>query len=227
MQKPKDRAAFERSTVKKLNPWVKKSFGKTAQVGRTLSSGASANQYLRPQNSLLGDIFPTNIPGFNYDWECKFYNDSSIQRFFEGTTRLQSFLEEVTRDARRHTPVAIPVLDCHIKRYGDIIMLPYQKDFFRHMSACNKPCWISFEHYKVKRTGHIFKFLMILTDLKSIIKCMTCKQFIECYKNCHWDYMNKKYSRHLTHAYLQKHSRAEMSKAVNPVAKTFHKVKKS
>lgn len=208
-------AQKERKTAKILTKWARKDFGKTAQFGRTLSSGASANQFINPNADLLGDIYPVDVPGWNFSWECKNYNSTTLRRFYEGTTRLSAFLEENTRDARRHEHVAVPVLDCHINRFRDMIMLPYEKQFFNIMIQAGYPCFSTMESYTVKKTQHKFWFHVILTDLQSMVKALSCKEFIHIYKNCKWDARNKRYTKNLTHLFLQRHSRAEMSGKYN------------
>lgn len=135
-------SSFERSTCKKLTKLTGYRFNRTAYSGATHQDIISAN--------FVGDIYAeSGNPYHSFNYELKNHDVVGLNNIVLCNGELPLFLKQVITDTERLGFKTLPCLIIHIKRWKDIVAIPYSSDLYDEI---------------VENDGFVLKVPMHFTD---------------------------------------------------------------
>lgn len=120
-------SSFERSICKKLTNLTGYKFNRTAYSGATHQDIVSAN--------FVGDIYAENgNPYHMFNYELKNHDIVTLNNIVLCNGELPLFLKQVITDTQRLGFTTLPCLIIHIKRWKDLVVIPYNSDLYSEIS---------------------------------------------------------------------------------------------
>lgn len=185
---------YERAIAKKLSKGFKTNVQRTAYSGATRGIDTQYNQSeIQGKSGFVGDLFfPEGHPMSVFNYELKHHNNFKFVHFFNSNGELPSFMEQVTTDSNRLGGVghSVPCLICHVNREDDYVAIPFEPHIYEYLTTKGSTM-ITLVHYKQERTGNVYRYQMIVTNLADFENLVNIQDKVyQYYKDLDWNTLN-------------------------------------
>lgn len=153
-------STYERNICKKLTALTGSTFSRTAYSGATHQDIVSA--------SFVGDIYTEHDSVYsNFNYELKNHDNTNLNNIVSGNGELPLFLQQVIQDTKRLGDTTLPCLIIHIKRWKDLVLIPYESDTFRQIASTDKMIFHNVLSYKDDRLGTTYRYSFMVMELET------------------------------------------------------------
>lgn len=185
---------YEREIAKKLSKGFKTNVQRTAYSGATRGIETQYNQSeIQGKAGFVGDsFFPEGHPMSVFNYELKHHNNFKLVHFFNSNGELPSFMKQVTTDSNRLGGVghSVPCLICHVYREDDYVAIPFEPHIYEYLTTKGSTM-ITLVHYKQERTGNVYRYQMIVTNLADFENLVNIQDKVyQYYKELDWNALN-------------------------------------
>lgn len=202
--------AYERTMAKKFSKAFHTNVQRTANSGATRGVETQYNHADEVgKNGFVGDLFfPKGHPMSIFNYELKNHDSVKFTQFFNCNGEIPSFIEQVYTDSSRlgGPGHSVPCLVIHIKREDDYIVIPFRTMIYKQLALKGKAL-MALWSYKQQRTGKVFHYQVIITNLKSFTQVKP-EDYYQAYKDYDYERLNH---------YEPKHKKVDIDKLVSEI----------